>query len=778
MSSTPESDVSILQKQLREARQQAEEAQKRTEEAHKRAEEAQKRAEEAQKRAEEAQKRAKEAQRQAEEERHNRQEAEKKTRPTTLTDYLQACHIYISKPLRVQTDKTLSTQGSITSPKDKPCPTLLKPWTEFPVQQQQLFEEVCKYIPPDAEWFGSVQYLEELGQRLCKRPLASEKDLELYHRLAVEEPATEIISELQRIEEACFRLRLGDGIIFENHANTLSDIEPEVQERLRDLGLSDTQQGYRSKPSYADQVCVYQQVDGKRVACMIYEFKPPHKLSVYNLRAGLSRADAGSLDIPADVINRPTIPTDADERFFYHSERLTATALAQTYTYMIENGLEYSMLATGEADVFLQVKENEPYTLYYHLAEPNAEAEADGSDEILLSRTAVSQNLTFTLMAAASEPRGGNWRRSVLESVYRTTIDHEEILRQIPLEDKALSPPSSVYTARIRPVIRSPIRLRSRKPQKSRNSCNSTDVTAPEDLASPSSSSDEAPDVETPIRAGPRAASGSAPSQYGKRSRVNDKNIRKREYCTQACLLGLVRGWPLDGGCPNATAHRRMASGNMHGLTQKMLTDLMYDQLRRDLDHRCEPLGKQGARGALFRLSLRSYGYTFVAKGTVLAFERELWHEGTVYRQLDKLQGGVIPVYLGQIRLADCYFLAPGVRIIRMLLMSWGGEEAHRSSFDRILDADTSSAVERLREHGVEHNDVRPPNVLWNPELQSVMLVDFERSVILSEILKRASTLQEVSPNRKRKRFGSKEAVQSGNALPNYLLQQYPHDNR
>jgi hypothetical protein len=43
---------------------------------------------------------------------------------------------------------------------------------------------------------------------------------------------------------------------------------------------------------------------------------------------------------------------------------------------MIETGLEYNKLVTGEADVFLRVKEDEPHTLYYHLAEPNIEAEA------------------------------------------------------------------------------------------------------------------------------------------------------------------------------------------------------------------------------------------------------------------------------------------------------------------------------------------------------------------------------------------------------------------
>jgi Ser/Thr protein kinase RdoA (MazF antagonist) len=44
------------------------------------------------------------------------------------------------------------------------------------------------------------------------------------------------------------------------------------------------------------------------------------------------------------------------------------------------------------------------------------------------------------------------------------------------------------------------------------------------------------------------------------------------------------------------------------------------------------------------------------------------------------------------------------------------------------IGVETIRAVTKLRDHGVEHSDVRPPNVLWNPE--KAMLVDFERSAI------------------------------------------------
>jgi hypothetical protein len=42
---------------------------------------------------------------------------------------------------------------------------------------------------------------------------------------------------------------------------------------------------------------------------------------------------------------------------------------------MIKTSLEYSKLVIGEANVFLYIKEDKPYILYYYLIEPNIEAE-------------------------------------------------------------------------------------------------------------------------------------------------------------------------------------------------------------------------------------------------------------------------------------------------------------------------------------------------------------------------------------------------------------------
>ncbi|CAG8982041.1 hypothetical protein HYALB_00013902 [Hymenoscyphus albidus] len=65
---------------------------------------------------------------------------------------------------------------------------------------------------------------------------------------------------------------------------------------------------------------------------------------------------------------------------------------------------------------------------------------------------------------------------------------------------------------------------------------------------------------------------------------------------------------------------------------------------------------------------------------------------------------------------------------------------------------------------GVEHHDVRPPNVLWNSETSNVVLVDFERS----EILEQFSISAERSPNWKRKHPHSHDKISSRGGQTSY----------
>ena len=60
-----------------------------------------------------------------------------------------------------------------------------------------------------------------------------------------------------------------------------------------------------------------------------------------------------------------------------------------------------------------------------------------------------------------------------------------------------------------------------------------------------------------------------------------------------------------------------------------------------------------------------------------------------------------------------------------------------------------------VRRAGIDQMDVRSPNLLWNQEAQRVMLIDFERAIMIQAEPKER-VMQEISPN-KRKRAGSPE---------------------
>jgi hypothetical protein len=64
------------------------------------------------------------------------------------------------------------------------------------------------------------------------------------------------------------------------------------------------------------------------------------------------------------------------------------------------------------------------------------------------------------------------------------------------------------------------------------------------------------------------------------------------------------------------------------------------------------------------------------------------------------------------------FFLDFGVRIVHMLLMSWAAEGTE-------FGCGNERVVIKPLDCGVEHN------VLLNPEIRNVVLVDFERSAIL-----------------------------------------------
>jgi hypothetical protein len=124
-----------LQLELAEAHQALVEAERQRQQERQRADEAEQQQQQAEQERQQERRRAEEAE-------QERQYERQRNQPTTLDEFLEACDLHISKPLAVQTDRSLSTGGGITKPNNRHYPQKLRQWTHFPDTQARLFHRV------------------------------------------------------------------------------------------------------------------------------------------------------------------------------------------------------------------------------------------------------------------------------------------------------------------------------------------------------------------------------------------------------------------------------------------------------------------------------------------------------------------------------------------------------------------------------------------------------------------------------------------------------------
>ena len=233
--------------------------------------------------------------------------------------------------------------------------------------QQDFFDEVHHIVQPNPDPpSDSLPFLfnaiADRGQEMSERNIASERDLEYVLRSIFETPVAGINSKLVQIPAASSEFDLAGGVIFENHANTISEANEEVLADLAQAWLSGSEKVVL--PTHADQICMHQDVSGRRELRFTMEYKTPHKLTAEHLRRGLRQ-----LPPRLEVVNRATVQADPEGKVQYESDWRTEAAVSQKFGYMIEKGLEFSYISTSETIVFLRVAEDNPETVYFHPAD-------------------------------------------------------------------------------------------------------------------------------------------------------------------------------------------------------------------------------------------------------------------------------------------------------------------------------------------------------------------------------------------------------------------------
>jgi hypothetical protein len=739
---------------------------------------------------EEARAREEEARTREEEARAREQAERRKNQKTTLEEYLHNCHFRLYKQLGLA-DKSKSSTG-FTKVEGKYYPKWLRPWTSFTNTQRQHHFEAIRTVCGNRRLFHQESTTKDLGATIHRKRAGNENAVDHFEKLAVEDPVWEILRPLWEEEEMrkeyrCTELRFSNNI---RDFTQPSDGDPAREEELsegrherrRRTGPNKrvaSEQRVKPAPTKPDGAGVRTRLGGDESLAFVYDYKAAHKVASEYLKPAVANEK-----LFMEVIGRANSSrsrSGAELREQEKAEEQIAMALTQVFDYMVRYGVAYGYIPAGKSLVFLHIDRSDPQTLYCHPCVPDEDvgesSDGDWTDD-KASYTAVAQLASFCLLSLRSKaPRGASLdaaSREAEATLRKWSEPYDGAARLVGAEDTDSPSVSSSQATDGSEFMSHAVPAGRQVALRSRSSCRAAvgfrkedeDDDGPDgDLSRPRAGTDANKRKDRPWSSSSENWGGDEEEEEAEMS----ESAPTRQYCTQACLLGLKRGQNLDDNCPNVLAHRTAEGGSRHAIDANEFARLVGEQLRQNPYRNCEALdgwGKIGATGVLFKLELAPYGYTFVGKGSLPGHLGLLEHESRIYVRLDKLQGKVVPVHLGLVRLDWGYILPGWARIFDMMLMSWGGETvdtvtAGAGAADLLAEVRRSS--QDVWAEGVDHDDERDANRLWNDELRRVMLIDFDHATLLPR--PRHKQLSKVSGS-KRKRQGDLENYNRKRGFP------------
>ncbi|KAG6089898.1 hypothetical protein E4U31_007997 [Claviceps sp. LM219 group G6] len=584
---------------------------------------------------------------------------------STLNEYVKECHDSLFSKLTLDSNARRSGDVSTTTIRGKWQPEKLLEWTDFLSEQRVMFDLVCDVIPPELREFPRLTTVRDNGTKIA--PIVDEKALERFAEESIENPVKYIMVGLESADKLGRVFKGEVRVDFIKHAEHTKPLKAET---------TSSQPG----EPVSTRFCIYRDPSvamASGTLLYVWEKRTPYDLTIQNLRSALQPST--TFGEVTEGVENPAAVQDGEEvsQSSAIAEKRAKRAVTKTYHNMMESCLEFGILTTGQAIVFLHVNWDDPRTLYYHIAEPALDvAKAPKRDAAFLS--AVGQYVAFTSMALTKSHRPLQERRM---RVFKTLSKWGMPSRLVSSEHRnAVSSPKTVQNGN------------------------------------------------------------------GKQHSVHDQPY---PYCSQKCLLGLVQGGSLDFKCPNVRHHCQGDADeagadhpNCHPVDHTEWLRLLQDQFKQSLDEGITYQGVVGARGAFLKVTLLAYGYTFVSKGTVAGHIQHLEHEMRVYERLKPIQGRYVPVFLGTIDLRTVdkdYWIYFETYVVHMMFISWGGFilDGRKLSQLKVLDEiawvdEGIEALDAVHEEGVLHCDVRWANILYNPDTDGIMLIDFERAELFN----------------------------------------------
>ncbi|KAG5749606.1 hypothetical protein H9Q70_007735 [Fusarium xylarioides] len=693
------------------------------------------------------------------------EEERRKNQKTTLEEFLYNCHFHLYKKLTLA-DKSKESKG-FTKVEGKYYPKWLRPWTSFTNAQRQYHFEAIRRVCGERRLFYPESLTRYQGATIHRKPAGNKNAVNHFEKVAVEDPVWEILRPVWDEEELCKEYRCtelqfsNDNWDFapQSHGSLVGeeDMDEERPERRRRTGPNKrvaSEQRVKPPPTKPDGAGVRTHLGGDESLAFAYDYKAAHKVPLEYLKAAVAK-ETLFMEV-MKRINSNKSRSDTELKGQDGAEALIAMALTQVFDYMVRYEVAYGYVAAGQSLLFLHIDRADPRTLYCHPCVPD-------EDVGEVSDTAVAQLASFCLLSLQSEPLRGASLDAASQKAEATLRKWRE-----PYEDAADTDSSSAsssegsegsedseFTSNAVPTGRE-VSLRPRSscrpaavPRRDEDDDEENDDGQDGDLSRLWARTDA-----SKRKQGPSSGSSEGEGSEGEYAELSE-SAPARQYCTQACLLGLKRGWDLDGNCPNVLSHRTAEGGNnRHPIAADQFARMVGERLRQNPYRDCEALdrwGKMGATGVLFKLELAPYGYTFVGKGTLPGYLYRLEHESHIYARLDTLQGEVVPVHFGLAWLERGYILPGGARVFHMMLMSWGGETmAAGVGAGADLAAEVRRSSQAVWANGVNHGDEHGGNRLWNDERRRVMVIDFDRATILPTL--KHKQLFKVSGKKKKRR--------------------------
>ncbi|KAI2937975.1 hypothetical protein CBS147321_7505 [Aspergillus niger] len=758
-----------MEETIAELRRQIEEQGRLREAAERREEEERQAREEAERREEEERQAREAAERREKEERQARQEAERRVQPNSLFRLLDRCHNSLSQAIRVEADATLTTQGDAANPVNRLYPKHIVPWRDFPQLQEQIWDKFDRNNAfTTRPLFPSDTQIDYVVTNIQNRPIYSEASLRNFERDTVDNFVEKVIEVLRDDGPLRDEFGIQGRVTFYDRANPS---ETSLENSLEQMNLEDartpqrpanprrgrgrgrgrgatrrqTRDGTaRRRNRRADQFCVHLVADERQLPVYAVEFKAPHKVTIPELVAGLH-----PIDLDRDVIDQE------GNTFELYATRLVAAVVTQIFSYMIDSGVRYGYICTGEAFVFLRIPQDDPTIIQYFLCIPNQDAQADvqADDEMRLHRTAIGQVLAFTLQALAVEPPTQKWHDVAHDQLTTWKVEYLDVLREIP-ETLRKDPPASDY----RPFHWKPDRKIHNTRARARARCQ-PGASTPKHSSTEGSGSDQeslSPTAAAASRIRSSRGQGNhrQSTREGERTRAGRDHKQTsrqdgpstRPYCTIACIRGLANREPLDKNCPNWELH----GGRRHSIGPQEFTRQLHHQLARDRELGFEQLHVCGRTGYLIKATLLSRGYTVIMKATTVEKQHRLRTEVDNYHRLRNLQGQYIPVCLGDFKPRVAYWYH-GKLMAQMMILSWSGTRLQHAINDgnsHFFQQERDKALTVLRSRGVIHCDSEWRNMLWDDPSGRLAVIDLEDV----KWLKRARALESVSANTRRTR--------------------------